>query len=103
MLYYHVTKKNRLSSIRRWGLRPAIGRRSTAFGEENPGIFLFDSTDAVEDALMGWLGEAYDEDDALVLLTVDLPEEFPLTREAFEFRSEVPILPSHIVKIEDIS
>lgn len=46
-----------------------IGPRSAAVGEPVPGVYLFSSREAVETALLNWLGEEL-EDEAIVILQI---------------------------------
>ncbi len=73
MTFFHVTRAENLSDIMRGGLVPSIGARSQAAKERHPAVFLFSSSDAMEDALMNWLGEEFGEDVELAILQVDLP------------------------------
>ena len=59
MTFFHVTRAENLSDIMRGGLVPSIGARSQAAKERHPAVFLFSSRDAMEDALMNWLGEEF--------------------------------------------
>lgn len=70
---YHVTLAENLPSILKHGLQPRIGPLSTLAGEAAPCIFTFNNLGAVEDALMGWLGEHLPEDRPLALLELILP------------------------------
>lgn len=68
--FYHLTTRRNLESIRAWGLTPAVGDRSSALGESESRIYLFDSKESVMDALGNWLGEEFDEDEELILLSI---------------------------------
>lgn len=70
--FYHVTLDKNLSSIERNGIRPAIGERSFLAGESVKSIYLFNSIHDCENALMNWLGDAFDENDDIVVLEVEL-------------------------------
>ena len=76
--YYHVTKIDNLSSILEQGLILQIGERSKEIGETIKRIYLFHSFDDMENALMNWLGECFDEEDELVILKICLPDTFPI-------------------------
>jgi hypothetical protein len=71
-LAYHVTPATNLSSILKDGLRPSIGERSKRLGETRPAVYLFTRPEALEDALVNWLGEAFDDETTLSILRVDL-------------------------------
>jgi hypothetical protein len=68
--FYHLTPRRNLEAIRANGLQPTIGERSENLGELEPRIYLFDSEESVNDALGNWLGEEFDEDEDLVLLSI---------------------------------
>lgn len=70
MLAYHVTSRGNLDSILEHGLTPRTGPNAAQLGETEHAVYCFSSMGACEDALMNWLGEQFDEDDALVILTV---------------------------------
>ena len=68
VVYYHVTPTENVPSILQRGLEPRCDERSQALNEK-PGVFLFRSRAAVDDALLNWLGDAFD-DTPLTLLRV---------------------------------
>lgn len=68
---FHIARKSDLQSIMATGLNPAIGDRSEALGEDTPRIYLFDSRVSAEEGLGSWLGDEFDEDEELVLLSVN--------------------------------
>ena len=78
--YFHVTPKCNLKSILENGLVAQVGERSDILGEK-PGIWLFPTFDEMNNALANWLGECFDEDEELVILQLDLPEDFPIAKE----------------------
>lgn len=61
LLTYHVTMDDFLSTIQLEGLKPKIGHLSESIGEENEQIYLFPSLEIMNDALLNWFGEAYEE------------------------------------------
>ena len=63
---YHVTEKKNLKSILENGLIPQIGERSKQLNE-SPAIFLFDSVEKLNDALMNWLGDEFEDIDLVSL------------------------------------
>lgn len=73
--YFHVTPTINLKQIMREGLLPMIGARSAQLNEPVPAIYLFKSTEAVEDACSNWLGECFDEDLPLALIAVEVDDE----------------------------
>ena len=95
--FYHVTQSKNVSSIMSNGLIPSQGERSAKLGDY--GIFMFGNKSHMEQALMNWLGDEFDEDDELTVLIVDLPIDWPLINEdtaGFEWISRKPIPPKYI-------
>ena len=74
--YYHVTKKKNWSKIKTQGLKPQIGYLSKQLDEPVPAIYLFSCEEDADTALYQWLGEAYEEEDELVMLEVEVPDSF---------------------------
>ena len=68
---YHVTPSNNLTSIMSQGLIPQRGDRARKILDEKPAIYCFPDKNAMEDAVMNWLGDEFDEDEALALLEID--------------------------------
>ena len=102
--YFHITPVENLPAILREGLQPRLGERSQMLGEPEPAIYLFTSADAVDDASMNWLGDYFDEEEALAVLAVDLSEDFPGDAEnGFEFVTTRPVPPDCLsVMTEDV-
>lgn len=98
---YHVTPASNLPNIQRFGLFPNLGERTQQLDAEKAGVFLFTSTEAVENALGNWLGEAFEGyPDSLLLLKIELPETFELEQHVeWEKISRRNISPTHIKKI----
>ena len=97
MIGFHVTYKKNLKNILKKGLIPSIGERAEQL-ESTEAIYLFESIDAVEDALMNWLGDELDEDEEIVILEVNL-EGLPVKKEAFELQVPVLIEPKRILEV----
>lgn len=70
MKLFHVTTKNNYSNIKNEGLTPTLGKNSLSFGEKIPLIYFFKDMISAEDAISNWLGDCYEEDEILVLLSV---------------------------------
>ena len=102
--FYHVTESKNLSSISQKGLVPKRGARSQKINETEDGVYLFGSLSEVEDALMNWLGDEFDEDVELAILQVQIPSREYLRKDSssFEFIYKGIIPPSYIslVRIE---
>lgn len=99
MILFHVTKKRNLQKISRDGLIPSKGARSRKLSEPRPAIYLLRSMADVEDAIMNWLGDEFDEDEELVALKVLVPKGFEVARVAFEYQVFRKIPPSAILEI----
>lgn len=71
-VYFHVTPAENVPGILHNGLLPSVETSECSNGEEQntPVVFLFPSWDDLEDALMGWLGDRYDDDAPLAALEV---------------------------------
>lgn len=72
---WHVTPVENLQAIISEGLTPGIGPRSAELGETEAAIYCFDSPDDLQNALDNWLGEAFEEDEVLALLEIDVPAD----------------------------
>jgi len=77
MILFHVTPMEKVDSILTNGLIPQIGERSKKISEEK-GIFLFPSEEDMEQAMLSWLADEFDEDEELASLKIMLPDDFPL-------------------------
>lgn len=100
-LVYHVTPTRNLPSIRKLGLIPRIGPNSRQLGETQPLIYLFPTRVDVNDALMNWLGDQYDDDEPLSLLTLNVPSSL-LSKSTvdYELISTHIINPKYIINIQ---
>ncbi len=67
-ILYHVSTKKRWNSIKRNGLKMAMPQDTD---NEEIGVYLFRNMDDVEDALMNWLGDRFDENEELIVIKVD--------------------------------
>lgn len=72
MKAFHVTPASNINAILADGLIPAIGTRSMELGEPVPAVYLFPSEDDAADAVGNWLGECFEDEEELALLTVDI-------------------------------
>lgn len=97
MTLYHVTPSFNVDSIQKDGLQPRIGERSLSAGEKTPAVFLFANKDDLEQALLNWLGEMF-EDEELVILEIQLPLEYKqfLFQNEYETTCSVVIPPQYI-------
>lgn len=58
---FHITIKENLDSILSKGIEPRIGRNSIALGETENRVYCFIDKKSMEEALMNWMGEIYEE------------------------------------------
>ena len=100
MHVWHVTPTRNVFGILEEGLNPSVGERSQAMGEETPRVYVFTDALALEDALSNWLGEAFDEDDALSIVLLDIAAERVLApQNLYEAYIMETVAPSCIVSV----
>lgn len=73
-MMYHVTPLKNLESIKKHGLLCKIGPRSQKIGEPVSAIYLFPNLDYANDAVANWLGDEFDDDEDLIILTINVTE-----------------------------
>lgn len=102
MIFYHVTPLSNLDSILRTGLQPQIGERSQYAGETTPAVYLFASKKDLEQAMLNWAGDEF-EDEEIVYLEIQLPLEYEnyLRPNGFETTCEIAIPPQYIQVIDE--
>lgn len=100
MELFHVTNAQNLPSILREGLLPHVPQDMEG---EPSGVYLFTDFATMGDAVMNWLGDRFDEEDELVLLTLSSEgvEVFP-TEAGYEVVSYDPIPPENILSTDVI-
>lgn len=77
MTLFHVTDESGIGQIVQEGLKPQIGPRSVRLGERKAAIYFFKNREFVDDAVSGWLGDAFEPGTKLFCLNVELPDDFP--------------------------
>lgn len=77
-ILYHVTPTFNVPAILSEGLVPQIGERSAQVSETLPAIYCFAGLAELEDAVMNWMGDYFDEDEPLALLRVEVNPELAL-------------------------
>lgn len=75
VIAWHVTPAKNLKSIQDRGLQTKLGKRSRRAKEVDPAIFLFPDGASLEDALMGWMSDEFD-DVQLALIEVSIPKSW---------------------------
>lgn len=97
--YYHVTPAVNLSKIRKEGLKVYRGERTKKMSDESA-LYAFNDLVSLEDALVNWLGDEFNEEQTLAILRIDLPEgEFDVSQTehaGFEFKIKEDIPPKYI-------
>lgn len=71
---FHVTTAAALPSILSTGLEPRIGPRSVELGEDRPAVYFFETLSDVEQGLMNWMTDVFDEAEDIVVLEVDITD-----------------------------
>jgi hypothetical protein len=102
-ILYHVTPAENVRNILRNGLVPGKGARSQSYNEQDDAIYCFGSKLEVEDALMNWLGNEFDDDQQLALLQINATHiPFSQTRHAeYEYTITTPVPPNVITLLDD--
>lgn len=100
MHVWHVTPTRNVFGILEEGLKPCVGERSQALGEDTARVYVFTDALALEDALTNWLGEAFDEEEALSVLLLDVvPERVLVPQDLFEAYIMDTVEPACIVSV----
>ena len=87
--FYHITKRSNLKSIITKELQPLIGPNSAKINEKQPLVYLFNSLSDAQTALSQWFGELFDENEALVIIEINLELTDPaLTAQLDEYHYE---------------
>lgn len=97
--FYHVTPARNVRDILTKGLIPKRGSLSSKGNEPEDAIFLFADLDSVENALMNWLGDEFEDEEQLSLLAVIL--DLKPAPNHFETVVHNPIPPSAIKLIKN--
>jgi hypothetical protein len=100
--FFHVTSATNFERIEREGLTPMIGERSEALNELAERVYLFDSRESAYDGVASWLGDEFDEDEELVLLSLPASAvarpipSMPDQESSFEWTTDQPVTASSI-------
>lgn len=101
MRLFHVTLSSALPAILEEGLKPLIGARAELLGEVVPAVYCFGDREAVEDGLMGWMAEAFEEEEIMILEIDAEGLAIEKNPEDFEFRILTCVAPTRIKSIFD--
>ena len=101
---FHVTDKANLPGIMENGIEPRIGPRSALFGEQEPLVYMFASMDDVDQAMMGWLGDSFEDDESTVVITINLTKDAFGGCKVVEYEVQYPdtIKPEWLGEVNDI-
>lgn len=102
MFGWHVTTAKNWEKIQEQGLVPQCGPRSTKLREEYPMIYMFKSKEALEEGLMNWLGNEFNEEEELIVLKIAL-YNLPIDDVEFEYMCPVAIPCDRIEKVSEIN
>lgn len=95
-VYYHITPIYNLDNIIQNGLEPKIGDRSNLIGEEHHSIYLFKDISDIENALMSWMENEFNEDEELALLQITIPFNIKIEYNGFEYTTSQSIPAKYI-------
>jgi len=97
---YHVTPKKNIPNMKINGILPKPDRPAKFCSKA---VYLFDDRASLEDALMNWLSDKFDEDEPLVILTINTEGlELYSSGVGYEIYS-CDIIPwNRVTKIEDV-
>jgi len=70
--FFHLTEARNVTSILENGLLAKIGPRSLASGEAQPAVYGFGNLLDLEQALLGWASDTFDEEEDLVVIQADI-------------------------------
>ncbi|MBY0464776.1 MAG: hypothetical protein K2W33_07505 [Burkholderiales bacterium] len=71
-IVFHVTTSRALPFLLGGGIEPRVGARSKEAGEAAPRSYHFACAQDMDDALCGWLADAFDEEEDLAVVAVDV-------------------------------
>lgn len=77
-VFYHITPMSNIQPIFDCGLVPQFGCRAADANERCAAVWLLTDLEALENCLINWAGEHFDEEEKLAIVRVELPEGFPL-------------------------
>jgi hypothetical protein len=94
---YHITPTKNLSQIKRVGILP----REPQDMKDKKAVYLFPDRISLDDAMMNWMGDRFDDDEPLSLISIN-PQGLNIQRSVvdFEVMTYQPIPVKNIVKIE---
>ena len=97
---FHVTRTSNIPTILKYGISPRV---PIDMPEEEKGVYLFSTIEDAEDAIMNWLGDRFEEDEPLALLTISTKGlTLNPSTVGYEVISKETIPPQNIIKIENI-
>lgn len=102
-MFYHITKKDNLCSIKENGLIPSIGNNANNFGEIEKAVYLFPDNLTAFDAYSNWFGDCFEEDEDVVLLEIneELIKDYRYSEAKYEILVLKPIPYEAILSLKD--
>jgi hypothetical protein len=100
-ILYHVTYTKNLPAIKKFGLIPKINPEM----QDKKAVYLFINREALEDALMNWLGDKLDENEEVIVLYINKNMVKDLKQDknvGYEVYTEYTIPPKAIINYEII-
>lgn len=96
---FHVTRKKNVPSIRKKGIIPKVPVDMA----DQKAVYLFIDKKSLEDAVMNWLGDRFDEEEELVILTIN-PDGLNIhpSDASYEVMTFEVIPPQAIINVESI-
>lgn len=102
-MFYHITKKDNLCSIKENGLIPSIGNNAHNFGEIEKAVYLFSDNLTAFDAYSNWFGDCFEEDEDVIILELneELIKDYKYSEAKYEILVSQKIPYEAIVSIKD--
>lgn len=101
---FHIAPETAVPGIRKHGLLPGIGDRSTHCGEDSPAVYFFPSAEDAEGAMLNWLPDEYPNGTRFYMVTAALPSRYAQslrTTADYEVVTDLPVPPDYL-DIQDL-
>lgn len=98
---YHLTTIKDLKNILINGLIPTIGNRSSLIEETTPAIYLFKTIEDLQDGLLNWFEDYFEDTDELVIICIDINELLTIKGADYEIVVSEHIKPDRILYLLD--
>lgn len=98
-IVYHVTPTKNLADIMKNGLFPKKGERVLKLNDKY-GIYVFKSFEDLEQALLTWLSDEFEDDEELTILEINLPDYINLNDSNIEYEKIITEkIPPQYIKV----